>query len=139
VHALHAAIARRTCVFVGQSGVGKSSLLNQLDPDSARRTGAEREKDGKGRHTTTGSRLVTLADGTRLVDTPGVRAFGLWADDRADLVAAFPDVDALADGCRFADCRHVSEPDCAVQAALSDGRLDSSRLEAWTRLIASLE
>lgn len=133
------AVAGCTCVFVGQSGVGKSSLLNALDPDGQRSTGAERSKDGKGRHTTSASRLVALSDGTRLVDTPGVRAFGLWADDAADLQAAFPDLAALSGGCRFSDCRHAEEPGCAVQAAVAAGLLEAVRVTAWARMIASLE
>jgi len=132
-------LAGRTAVFVGQSGVGKSSLLNAIDPDGQRLTGEERAKDGKGRHTTTGSRLVTLAEGTRLVDTPGVRAFGLWAADGADLSAAFPDLAALAVDCRFSDCHHDQEPGCAVQAAVALGQLDPARLTAWARVNASLE
>ena len=137
--ALGQCLAGCTAVFVGQSGVGKSSLLNAIDPDGQRRTGEERSKDGKGRHTTTGSRLVTLAEGTRLVDTPGVRAFGLWAADRDDLSAAFPDLALLSADCRFHDCQHDQEPGCAVQAAVARGSLDPARLSAWTRLIASLE
>ena len=129
---LSALIRTRTVAFVGHSGVGKSTLLNHLDP-SNRATGDVREQDGKGRHTTTASRLSVLADGTRLIDTPGVRAFGL-TDAQTDHTAAFEDVLAFADGCRFRNCAHGTEPGCAVRAAVEAGELDAARYQAFSNL-----
>lgn len=134
---LQTLLRTRTVAFVGHSGVGKSTLLNRIDPphgeEHARATGAVRQQDGRGRHTTTASRLTALSDGTRLIDTPGVRAFGL-AEGASDAIAAFPDVLAFAEACRFRDCAHASEPGCAVRAAVEQGELESTRLDAFRNL-----
>ncbi|MGE3174989.1 MAG: ribosome small subunit-dependent GTPase A [Planctomycetota bacterium] len=130
---LHQRLAGRCAAFVGHSGVGKSTLLNALDPDGARATSAVRERDQKGRHTTSASHLRALPCGTRLIDTPGVRAFGLW-DGAGDAAMAFPDVLALSGHCRFRDCSHVHEPGCAVRAAVDEGRLEAARYAAFRRL-----
>lgn len=137
VEELRAALADRTVVFVGPSGVGKSTLLNVLDPSVQRATGDVREKDGKGRHTTTSSRLVRLAGDMRLIDTPGVRQFGLGPLDLDDLRVAFPELLVRATDCRFSDCRHLGEEGCALElAAQSDPHL-AERLGAWRRILES--
>lgn len=136
---LREALRGRTCVFVGHSGVGKSSLLNALDPDGARSTGAVREHDGRGRHTTSASSLRQLAEGTRVIDTPGIRAFGLAALTRSELGAAFPELLRLAERCRFSDCSHAHEPDCAVRAAVASGSVGAARFAEYLRLLGEVE
>lgn len=117
----------RTVAMVGSSGAGKSTLLNALDGRSTMRTGAVRDSDDRGRHTTTHRQLVRLQAGGLLVDNPGVREIQLWAEQDA-LDSAFDDIAQLASGCRFRDCRHVDEPGCAVLGAVEGGRLDAGRL-----------
>lgn len=135
---LAAELSGRTVVFVGQSGVGKSSLLNAIYPELGLETGSVRESDGKGRHTTTSSTLFELSDGTRVIDTPGVRSWGLFDVDRDSLAESFPEF-ARAGRCRFRDCTHTVEPDCGVQRALADGVVDRERYEAYLRIRESLD
>jgi ribosome biogenesis GTPase len=123
--------AGRTVVFTGSSGVGKSSIVNALAGEPLLDTGGIRLDDAKGRHTTTRRQLVRLADGL-LIDTPGLRELGVLDGD--GLATAFDDVERTAAGCRFSDCRHRSEPGCAVRAALAIGTLSSERLEAYEKL-----
>lgn len=122
----------RTAVLLGSSGVGKSTLANALLGEERLRTGSVRD-DGKGRHTTTHRELLRLAGGALLIDTPGMREVALWGGGEG-VDAAFGDVDELARGCRFGDCRHEAEPGCAVGAAVREGRLDPARLESWHTL-----
>ncbi|MBL8732312.1 MAG: ribosome small subunit-dependent GTPase A [Planctomycetes bacterium] len=129
----------RTCVFVGHSGVGKSSLLNGLDPAGGRAIGDVRAFDGKGRHTTSASALRQLGDGTRVIDTPGIRELGFGELSRDELRLAFADLQAFAAGCRFADCSHAQEPDCAVRAAVAAGRVPGARLASWLRLLGECD
>ncbi|WP_346960235.1 ribosome small subunit-dependent GTPase A [uncultured Arthrobacter sp.] len=122
-----------TIVLLGPSGAGKSTLINALVGFGAQETGAVRAGDGKGRHTTTSRELVPLPGGSVLMDTPGVRGFGLFdADDGMDEV--FGDLEELFTRCRFADCAHGREPGCAVQAALAEGSLDERRWASYLKM-----
>ncbi len=121
----------RTVVFVGSSGVGKSSLVNALAGERLIATSEIREDDARGRHTTTRRHLVALADGL-LIDTPGMRELGLHDTD--GLANAFDDVARAAEGCRFRDCRHDGEPGCAVRAAIGAGELPAARFAAFQKL-----
>jgi ribosome biogenesis GTPase len=124
---------RTTSVMIGTSGAGKSTLANALSNGEAGLATAEIRDDGKGRHTTVTRELVHLANGALMIDTPGLRAIGLWDAEEA-LADAFSDVDELALGCRFNDCAHDQEPGCAVKEAIGDGRLDLARLDSYRRL-----
>jgi ribosome biogenesis GTPase len=126
-------VARGTVVLVGESGAGKSSLANALLGAEVMATGDVRAGDAKGRHTTTTREAHPLPGGGVLVDTPGLRAVGLWADREA-VAATFADIDDLAAGCRFGDCGHGGEPGCAVAAAVAAGDLAAERLEGWRAL-----
>ncbi len=131
VTALADAIRGKTAVLVGPSGAGKSSLANALIPGLDLDIGAVRGGDGKGRHTTTRSGLFPMPGGGALIDTPGIRAFGLEAPDQHTLHLAFPEIAAAASDCRFRDCTHTTEPDCAVRAAVEAGAIEASRLASW--------
>jgi ribosome biogenesis GTPase / thiamine phosphate phosphatase len=122
-----------TGVLLGPSGVGKSTLVNALVGDDARLATADVGADGAGRHTTTRRELVLLPDGGMLVDNPGMREVHLWIADGA-LSDAFDDIAELALACRFTDCRHETEPGCAVRAALESGELSRERWESYRKL-----
>jgi ribosome biogenesis GTPase len=130
---LHALVRDRTVVLVGESGAGKSSLTNALVGDQVMATAEVRAGDAKGRHTTTTREAHLVPGGGVLIDTPGLRAVGLWAD-RDAVATTFSDVDDLAAGCRFSDCSHDREPGCAVRAALADGTLAPERFAGWQAL-----
>jgi len=121
----------RTVVFTGSSGVGKSSIVNALAGEPLLTTAAIREDDARGRHTTTRRQLIRLANGL-LIDTPGLRELGVLDGDGVS--TAFDDIERLGTACRFSDCRHLSEPGCAVRAAIGAGTIDRSRFDAWRKL-----
>ncbi len=128
----------RTLALIGASGVGKSTLVNHLVGTDVQPTQSVRVQDDRGRHTTTARELVLVPGGGILVDTPGLRAVSLWdADDGFSRV--FADIDALAERCRFANCSHGSEPECAVQDAIARGSLERERFEHFLRLDEELE
>lgn len=122
-----------TTVLIGRSGVGKSSLVNMLVGEAVLDVGAVREGDGKGRHTTVSREIVAVPGAGRIVDMPGVRGLGLWDADTG-IEAAFPDIEALAERCRFRDCTHHAEPGCAVRAAVESGTVPAARYESYQAL-----
>ncbi len=128
----------RTVALIGSSGVGKSTLINALLPDARLETGEVRAHDGRGRHTTSVRQLVVLPGGAMVIDNPGLREIQLGSAGTG-IGAAFEDVLALADGCRYPDCRHEGEPGCAVRAAVEDGILPEARLDSYLRLVREAE
>lgn len=127
-------IAGKVVAFVGHSGVGKSSIVNALAPHLKLDTGGISEGYGRGRHTTTASSLHDIGNGTQLIDTPGIRSFGLWKMSAQEIVSYFPEFKDAANQCRFRNCSHLHEPGCAVQAAIADGLISPHRYETYRRL-----
>lgn len=138
IPALRESMKGQVCTVVGHSGVGKSSLLNALKGSEAAAVGRVRQGDGKGRHTTTRAMLHELPGGGFLIDTPGVRAFGLWGLDLELLREVFPDLPTT--GCRYDDCKHQGEPqvDCAIKRGVAEGRIHAARYRTWLRLLAEI-
>ncbi|MGW5940075.1 ribosome small subunit-dependent GTPase A [Streptomyces celluloflavus] len=131
---LAAVLAGGTSVLLGQSGAGKSTLANALLGEHVQGVQAARDRDGKGRHTTTTRNLLPLPWGGGLIDTPGLRGVGMW-DAESGLTRAFSDVETLAGECRFHDCAHEAEPGCAVQEAIDNGELPERRLASYRKLL----
>lgn len=128
----------KTVVLLGSSGAGKSTLTNTLLGKEAQATQSIREDDSKGRHTTTGRSLLMMPDGGMILDTPGMRELQL-ADCESGVEATFAEITELALSCRFSDCRHETEPGCAVQGALANGELDERRLRNYGKLLREQE
>ncbi len=133
---LDGALAGKLCVFAGHSGVGKSTLLNALDPRLALTTGAVSSGNERGRHTTTSSALYHLPNGAVVIDTPGIREFGLWGITATDLRHYFSEFTACS--CAFSDCSHSHEPDCGVKAAVDSGQIAEARYQGYLRILASI-
>ena len=137
IEELRSLLLGRVTVLAGPSGVGKSSLLNALEPGLGLRVGRVSEAVGKGRHTTVSSRLIPLEVGGYVADTPGIRELGLWGIEPGELDLLFPEFRPFLDDCRFrGSCSHTHEPGCAVTAAAEAGTVSSARLESYRTLLA---
>ncbi|MBB3048536.1 ribosome biogenesis GTPase [Litorivivens lipolytica] len=136
---LKASLSGAISIFVGQSGVGKSSLVNALLPEANTAVGELSHAADKGRHTTTTARLFHFPDGGDLIDSPGIREFGVQNLDRAAVERGFREFQPYIDQCRFRDCRHESEPDCGLRAAYERGEISETRLQSYRQIIAEIE
>jgi ribosome biogenesis GTPase len=136
---LHDALAGRVSVLSGPSGVGKSSLLNGMYPGLNLRVGEISESVNKGRHTTVGGYMHPLPDGGYVVDTPGLREVGMWGMPSEHLDSCFPELRPFLEQCRFGDCTHLTEPDCAVRAAVEAGEASAERYDSYAKLRGELE
>ena len=134
IELLKSRLSDRESVVVGQSGVGKSSLLNAIEPGLELRTAEVSGETQKGRHTTTTAKLLALSFGGFIVDTPGIRQFQLWDVTAEEVAGLFRDIRPFVDRCRFPNCTHTHEDDCAVKASVADGRLDARRYESYCHL-----
>jgi len=138
IDALRELLEGKTSTLVGHSGVGKSSLLNALDERLQLAVRDVHGKRGTGQHTTTASTLHDLGGGTLIIDTPGIREFGLWDLDRDSLRGYFPEFEEAAELCRFNDCTHVHEPGCEVKERVAAGALSPARYDTYLRLYEDL-
>ncbi|SMF51624.1 ribosome biogenesis GTPase [Alteromonadaceae bacterium Bs31] len=136
---LKRALAGKTSIFAGQSGVGKSSLIQVLLPDEPIKIGELSEQVAKGRHTTTHSRLYHFPDGGDCIDSPGIREFGLWHFAEHEVLKGFIELRELAGTCKFRDCRHLQEPGCAIIAAHQQGTICNERFDSFRRITHSLD
>ena len=135
IAALIPVLKDRTSIFVGQSGVGKSSLINQLLPDLHIQTNVLSTATGKGTHTTTSTMLYQFTSGGKLIDSPGVWEYGIWKLDDHELAAGFIEFEPWLGKCRFNNCLHNTEPDCAIKQAVADGLIREWRYESYLRLL----
>ncbi len=127
-------VTGKDSVVAGQSGVGKSSLLNAIEPELSLRVGEVSEESQKGRHTTTTAHFVPLSRGGHIVDTPGIRQFQLWDVVAEEVEAFFRDIRPFINLCKFPNCTHLHESDCAVKYAVADGKLDPRRYESYAQI-----
>ncbi len=136
---LKALLKDRISVFVGQSGVGKSSIISTLLPGEDIKVGALSEQSRKGKHTTTTATLFHFPSGGDLIDSPGIREFGLWHMSEDEVLQGFKEFEPFLGGCKFRDCRHEAEPGCAIRQALADGHIAQGRFDSYLQIVASLD
>ena len=135
---LQGVLDKKTSIFVGQSGVGKSSLVNALLPGTNIRVGALSDVTNKGTHTTTAAKRFNFPTGGSLIDSPGIREFGLWHMQADEVISGFREFRPFLGHCRFRDCQHKTEPGCALQQALADGDILAKRLRSYWQIVNSL-
>lgn len=128
-------LAEQTAIIVGQSGVGKSSLINRLAESADQPTAAVSKGSGEGRHTTVNSVMLALPNGGAVIDSPGVRDYAPSTDNAQDVIRGFPEIGKFGLDCKFADCLHLREPNCAVKAAIEAGDISARRYESYKRLL----
>lgn len=136
---LAARIANKVTLFSGHSGVGKSTLINQLIPGAGIKTNVVSGWSGKGQHTTTFAEMFDLPDGGRIIDTPGVKEFGLIDFEREELSQYFPEMRRAMAGCKFNNCQHINEPGCAIKQAVADGVISEERYVSYVSMLESIE
>ncbi|MDP8078940.1 small ribosomal subunit biogenesis GTPase RsgA [Phocoenobacter skyensis] len=130
-------LSQGTSIFVGQSGVGKSSLINQILPESNILTNKVSTNSGLGQHTTTASYLYQLPQGGKLIDSPGIREFGLWHLEVEQITQGYIEFQSILGLCKFRDCKHNTDPNCAIREAVEEGKINRTRFENYHRLIES--
>lgn len=135
---LESILQEKTSIFVGQSGVGKSSLLQYLMPSETIEVGALSHATAKGRHTTTQASLYHFKNGGECIDSPGIREFGLWHISKDEVLMGFPDIAEFAQNCKFRDCAHKQDKGCEVQAAIERGSLPTNRFESYSTIVEQL-
>ena len=136
---LKAYLNKKSCIFVGQSGVGKSSIINQLVPDNNSAVGPLSEATNEGTHTTTASKLIHLDNGGVIIDSPGIREFALTHLNQEAIINGFKDFRPFLGYCKFRDCKHESDEGCALVAAVAAGKLQQQRLDNYRQIIRSLD
>jgi ribosome small subunit-dependent GTPase A len=129
------AMEGKTCVVSGHSGSGKSTLINAIDPELHLKTAAISEQHLQGQHTTTFAEMFDLPNGARIIDTPGIRGFGMVEIEKEELTDYFPEFFALKHHCKFHNCLHTDEPQCAIKEALEEGTIDWSRYKSYLQIL----
>jgi len=129
----------KVSIFVGQSGVGKSSLINQILPEAEELVGAVSDNSGLGQHTTTAAKLLHLPTGGELIDSPGVREFGLWHIPVEQVTRGFVEFRDFLGGCKFRDCKHLNDPGCIIRQAVDEGKISPARFASYHKILASMQ
>ncbi len=129
----------KTNIVVGQSGVGKSSIVNAILPDMPAITKEISDRNNKGKHTTTTAFLYSIPNNGKLIDSPGIREFGLWNIEKNQLAKGFKEIQQASEYCKFRDCQHQAEPGCAVNTAVKDGRINRRRYQSYLSIFESLD